>query len=246
MHKLVLIRHGESVWNKRKIFTGWTDVDLTAKGIADAKRAGRILKRDGYTFDIAYTSRLRRGIWTLWWVLDAMDLLWIPVRRAWQLNERCYGDLQGLSKVKMAKKVGKAQVFRWRREYTVKPPMLKLSDTRHPRNDIKYADVPRKSLPSGESLQDTVARVLPYWNKVVVPEIKKGKKVLIAAHGNSLRALVKYLDHIPADDVPHLEIPTGIPLVYELDNKLRPLRHYYLGTKSEVKKGKRTHKRMHK
>jgi 2,3-bisphosphoglycerate-dependent phosphoglycerate mutase len=236
MHKVVLLRHGESVWNKENRFTGWTDVDLSEKGIQEAKEAAKLLKEGGYTFDIAYTSVLKRGIRTLWIVLDEMDLMWIPVYRSWRLNERHYGALQGFYKSKMAAEVGEEQVLIWRRSYDISPPALKTTDPRYPGNEAKYAEINSDEIPLTECLKDTVARVLPYWHDVIGPTIKSGKKVLISAHGNSLRALVKYLDNMPDEEVVELNIPTGVPLIYELDEKLKPITHYYLGDQEEIQK----------
>jgi len=236
MIKLVLQRHGESTWNKENRFTGWTDVDLSKRGIAEAKKAGRILKEQGYSFDVAFTSVLKRAIRTLWIVLDEMDLMWIPVYRSWHLNERHYGALQGLNKAEMAAKFGEEQVLIWRRSYDVRPPSLEKTDPRYPGNDPRYKDVDEKDIPVTECLKDTVNRVLPYWHETIAPMIRSGKQVLISAHGNSLRALVKYLDHISDEDIVELNIPTGIPLVYELDGSLQPLKSYYLGDPEEVKK----------
>ena len=229
MYKIVLLRHGESIWNKENRFTGWTDVDLSEKGIEEAKEAARLLIEEGYTFDIAYTSVLKRGIRTLWIVLDKMDLMWIPVHRSWRLNERHYGDLQGFYKAKMAAEVGEEQVLIWRRSYDIPPPALKTSDPRYPGNDKRYNELKAEELPLAECLKDTVKRVLPYWHEIIVPSIKSGRSVLVSAHGNSLRALVKYLDNVSEEEIVKLNIPTGIPLVYELDEKLKPLKHYYLG-----------------
>lgn len=226
--KLVLLRHGESVWNKENRFTGWTDVDLSENGVEEAHEAANKLIEGDYTFDIAFTSVLKRAIRTLWIVLDEMDLMWIPVYRSWRLNERHYGALQGLNKSETAKKFGDEQVLEWRRSYDVRPPLLTKDDDRFPGKDAKYKDCSKNEIPSGESLQDTVNRFLPYWNETIAPTIKAGKKVIIAAHGNSLRALVKYLDNITDDAIVKLNIPTGIPLVYELDENLNPITHYYL------------------
>ena len=234
--KLVLLRHGESVWNKENKFTGWTDVDLSEKGIAEAKSAGRILKEEGYTFDLAYTSVLKRGIRTLWIVLDQMDLMWIPVYRSWRLNERHYGALQGLNKAEMAARFGEEQVLLWRRSYDVRPPSLEKMDAGYPGNDPRYRNLDEKDLPLTECLKDTVDRFLPYWNEVVSPTIKSGQRVIIAAHGNSLRALVKHLDDISEGEIVTLNIPTGMPLVYELDSDLNPLKSYYLGDPEAVRK----------
>ncbi|MFX1588225.1 MAG: 2,3-diphosphoglycerate-dependent phosphoglycerate mutase [Promethearchaeota archaeon] len=236
MHVLVLLRHGESTWNKENRFTGWTDVDLSDKGIEEAKKAGQLLKQEGFTFDIAYTSVLKRGIRTLWIVLDEMDLMWIPVYKHWRLNERHYGALQGYYKSEMAKKLGEEQVLIWRRSYDVPPPALKTSDPRYPGNDPIYKDLDPKDIPITECLKDTVERFLPYWHEIIAPVVKSGKKVIISAHGNSLRALVKYLDALSEEEVVNLDIPTGIPLVYELDDELKPINNYYLGDPEEVKK----------
>jgi 2,3-bisphosphoglycerate-dependent phosphoglycerate mutase len=235
MYKIVLLRHGESVWNKENRFTGWTDVDLSEKGVQEAHAAGQLLKKEGYTFDIAYTSVLKRAIRTLWITLDEMDLMWLPVIRNWRLNERHYGSLQGLNKAEMAQKFGEEQVLIWRRSYNIQPPALTPDDDRFPGRDRRYAGLTKQELPFTECLADTVARFVPYWEKTIAPDIIAGKKVLIAAHGNSLRALVKHLDNIPDDEIVALNIPTGIPLVYELDAKLRPLKHYYLGDEASVK-----------
>jgi len=234
--KLVLLRHGESIWNKENRFTGWTDVGLSEKGIKEAKAAGMILKKERYTFDIAFDSVLKRAIKTLWIVLEEMDLMWLPVKRSWRLNEKHYGALQGLNKAETAKKYGEEQVLKWRRAYDVRPPALEKSDKRHPCHDARYKGLPEKDLPSTECLKDTVARFLPYWHESIAPALKKGKKVIVSAHGNSLRALVKYLDKVSDEDIVKLNIPTGIPLVYELDENLKPLKHYYLGDPEEVKK----------
>ena len=235
MYKVVLLRHGESTWNKKGLFTGWTDVDLSEKGTEEAITSGKTLKAEGFTFDIAYTSVLKRAIRTLWIVLDEMDLMWIPVKRSWRLNERHYGALQGLSKAETAAKHGEDQVLIWRRSYDIRPPSLEKADDRYPGKDPKYHDLENTDIPLSECLQDTVARVLPYWHEEIVPIIKTGKKVLISAHGNSLRALVKYLDNVPNDEILKLNIPTGIPLVYELDELLKPIKHYYLGDPEIVK-----------
>ena len=235
MYKLVLIRHGESIWNKENRFTGWYDVDLSEKGLAEAKEGGLLLKKEGYTFDIAFTSVLKRAIRTLWNVMDQMDLMWIPVIRDWRLNERHYGSLQGLNKAETAAKYGDEQVKIWRRSYDVPPPVLEESDPRNPAKDPRYKDLKKSELPLTECLKDTVARVLPFWNDVAAPAIRSGKKVLIAAHGNSLRALVKYLDNISEQDILGMNIPTGIPLVYDLDKDLKPIKHYYLGDQEKIK-----------
>jgi 2,3-bisphosphoglycerate-dependent phosphoglycerate mutase len=236
MHKLVLLRHGESTWNKENRFTGWTDVDLTDKGREEAKAAGQLLKADGYEFDIVFTSVLTRAIRTANIALDAADQLWLPVERSWRLNERHYGALQGLNKAETAAKHGEDQVKIWRRAYAIAPPPLTPDDPRHPSRDRRYRDVPPSDLPLTESLKDTVARFLPYWNDAIAPQIRAGKRVVIAAHGNSLRALVKFLDHVSDEAIVELNIPTGIPLVYELDEGLKPLRHYYLGDQDAARK----------
>ncbi len=236
MKKVVLLRHGESTWNKENRFTGWTDVDLSDRGMGEAKKAGQLLKKEGFMFDVAYTSVLKRAIRTLWMTLDEMDLMWIPVYNSWRLNERHYGALQGLNKSEMASKYGEEQVLVWRRSYDTPPPALEKSDPRYPGNDSRYKDMDPKDVPVTECLKDTVARFLPYWHETIAPTIKSGKKVIIAAHGNSLRALVKYLDNVSDQEIVSLNIPTGIPLVYELDDSLKPIRHYYLGDPNEVKK----------
>jgi 2,3-bisphosphoglycerate-dependent phosphoglycerate mutase len=235
MYKVVFLRHGESIWNKENRFTGWTDVDLSEKGIEEAREAGRVLQREGYVFDIAYTSVLKRAIRTLWLVLDEMDLMWIPVIRDWRLNERHYGALQGLNKSETAAKFGEQQVKIWRRSYDIPPPALEKTDPRYPGFDPRYKDLSEAELPLTECLKDTVARVLPCWHNRIVPDIRAGKRVLVAAHGNSLRALVKYLDNISDQDIVELNIPTGMPLVYELDENLKPLNRYYLGDPEKVK-----------
>ncbi|MBI3193353.1 MAG: 2,3-diphosphoglycerate-dependent phosphoglycerate mutase [Ignavibacteriae bacterium] len=234
MHKLVLLRHGESDWNKENRFTGWTDVDLSEQGIQEAKRAGQLLKEQGFMFDIAYTSMLKRAIKTLLYVLDEMELLWLPVQHSWRLNERHYGALQGLNKSETAQKFGEEQVHIWRRSYDIQPPSLEKTDPRFPGHDIRYNNLTEKELPTTECLKDTVERFLPYWHEVIAPAIRSGKRVIIAAHGNSLRALVKYLDNIPDDEIIGLNIPTGIPLVYELDEHLKPLRSHYLGNEETL------------
>lgn len=236
MYKLVLLRHGESTWNKENRFTGWTDVDLTDTGREEAKAAGRLLKEGGFVFDVAYTSVLVRAIRTLFIALDELGLLWIPVLKRWQLNERHYGALQGLNKAETAAKHGDAQTLIWRRSYDTPPPALTADDERHPSRDPRYADLDPKDLPSTECLKDTVERFLPLWHSEIAPAIRGGKRVLIAAHGNSIRALVKYLDHISDADIVELNIPTGIPLVYELDAELKPIRNYYLGDPEAAKK----------
>ena len=235
MIKLVLVRHGESTWNKENRFTGWTDVDLSDKGRQEALDGGRVLKAEGYTFDVAYTSVLKRAIRTLWTVLDEMDLMWIPVYRSWRLNERHYGALQGLNKAETAAKFGEDQVKIWRRSYDIQPPALTADDERFPGHDPRYRELTPAELPLTECLKDTVARFLPLWHETIAPAIRSGRKVLIAAHGNSLRALVKYLDDIPEKDIVELNIPTGMPLVYELDDDLKPLNRYYLGDPEKVK-----------
>ncbi len=229
MHKLVLIRHGESTWNQTNRFTGWTDVDLTETGVEQAKNAGRLLKAEGYDFDVAYTSVLKRATRTLWHCLDEMDRTWLPVVNAWRLNERHYGALQGLNKAETAKQYGDDQVLVWRRSYDTPPPALEPTDPRSERGDVRYAKLKPEQIPLTECLKDTVARVMPFWNESLAPAIKAGKRVVVAAHGNSIRALVKYLDNIADDDIVGLNIPNGIPLVYELDADLKPTRHYYLG-----------------
>lgn len=234
MHKLVLIRHGESEWNQANLFTGWTDVDLSQKGVQEAQQAGKWLKEEQFEFDIAYTSYLKRAIKTLDYVLEEMDLLWIPVHKTWQLNERHYGALQGLSKETTAQKYGEEQVMLWRRSYDVLPPALTADDDRYPRHDVKYKDLPDESVPTAESLKETVVRVEDYWEKEIAPQIKEGKKVIIAAHGNSLRALIKFLENLTADEVIDLNVPTGTPLVYTLDEHLHPIEKYYLGSEQHV------------
>lgn len=236
MYKVVLLRHGQSAWNLENRFTGWTDVDITPQGAEEAHTSARLLKEGGYAFDVAYTSVLKRAIRTLWIVMDDMDLMWIPVIRHWRLNERHYGALQGLNKAETAQKFGEEQVMIWRRSYATPPPALTPDDPRHPGRDPRYAGLAPDELPLTESLKDTVARFVPYWENTIAPDVKTGRKVLIAAHGNSLRALVKYLDGVSEREIVGLNIPTGIPLVYELDAGLRPLRHYYLGDPEEVRK----------
>ena len=236
MKKLVLLRHGESTWNRENRFTGWTDVDLTEQGRSEAAEAGRTLKREGYLFDLAHTSVLKRAIRTLWIALDEMDLMWIPEYRSWRLNERHYGALQGLDKAETAERHGMEQVKLWRRSYDVPPPPLTADDDRNPGRDPRYRDIPASELPLTESLKDTVSRFLPYWKEAIAPDIVEGKRVLVAAHGNSLRALVKYLDGLSDEEVVELNIPTGIPLVYELEDDLRPIRRYYLGDPDKLAK----------
>jgi 2,3-bisphosphoglycerate-dependent phosphoglycerate mutase len=232
MHQLVLLRHGESTWNKENRFTGWTDVDLSDAGREEALKAGRLLKDDGYVFDVAYTSVLKRAIRTLWITLDALDLMWIPVAKNWRLNERHYGALQGLNKAETAAKHGDEQIKIWRRSYDIPPPPIEPDDWRHPSRDPRYGGLDPDQLPRGESLKDTVARFLPYWHETIAPSIAAGSRVVIAAHGNSLRALVKYLDRVSESEIVELNIPTAIPLVYELDDALEPIRHYYLGDRA--------------
>jgi 2,3-bisphosphoglycerate-dependent phosphoglycerate mutase len=234
MKQIVLLRHGESAWNKENRFTGWTDVDLTPQGIAEAKEAGRILREKGFVFDIAYTSVLKRAIRTLWLALDELDLMWIPVIRSWRLNERHYGALQGLNKAETAAKFGDEQVLIWRRSYDIPPPPLDVNDERYPGRDPRYRKLSSEELPLTECLKDTVERFLPYWRDVIAGSVIAGERVIIAAHGNSLRALVKYLDHIGDSDIVGLNIPTGIPLVYELTDDLKPIRNYYLGDADKV------------
>jgi 2,3-bisphosphoglycerate-dependent phosphoglycerate mutase len=232
--KLVLVRHGESTWNAENRFTGWTDVDLSEKGKAEAQKGAKILKQDGYAFDVAYTSTLKRAIRTLWYVLDELDLMWIPIHNTWRLNERHYGALQGLNKAETAAKFGDAQVKIWRRSYDTPPPPLTPDDERFPAKDPRYQGVPKEDLPLTECLKDTVTRVLPYWESTILPDIKAGKKVIIAAHGNSLRALVKHLDNMTEAEIMELNIPTGVPLVYEFDDNMKPVKHYYLGDPAEI------------
>ncbi len=236
MKKLVLLRHGESLWNKDNRFTGWTDVGLSEKGLSEAYEAGVLLREEGYTFDIAYTSVLKRAIHTLWPVLTELDLAWIPVRRSWRLNEKHYGVLQGLNKAETAEKEGAEQVLLWRRDYNTRPPALEKADPRYPGNDPKYAGLKPDEIPATECLRDTVSRFLPYWEESIAPAVLSSKKVLICAHGNSLRALVKHLDNISDEEITGLNIPTGIPLVYELDDTLKPIRHYYLGDPEAARK----------
>jgi len=236
MYKVVLLRHGESTWNQENRFTGWTDVDLSEKGLAEAKKAGEVLHNEGYRFDIAYTSVLKRAIRTLWFTLDGLDLMWIPVIRHWRLNERHYGALQGLNKAETAQKFGEDQVKVWRRSYDTPPPALEKNDDRFPGKDPRYADLTENELPLTECLKDTVDRFVPYWLGTIAPMVKSGKKVLITAHGNSLRALVKYLDNIPDNEIVELNIPTGIPLLYELYANLIHIKHYYLGDQEEIAK----------
>jgi 2,3-bisphosphoglycerate-dependent phosphoglycerate mutase len=236
MFKLVLLRHGESIWNKENRFTGWTDVDLSEKGILEAKNAGKTLREKGFIFDVAYTSVLKRAIRTLWIVQDELDLMWIPVHFSWRLNERHYGALQGLNKAEMASRYGEKQVLIWRRSYDIQPPALTRDDLRYSGNDPRYKDLKESEIPLTECLEDTVKRFLPYWHEVLAPEVKSGRRVLISAHGNSLRALVKYLDNVSNDEIVGINIPTGIPLIYELDDTLNPIGHYYLGNTEDIKK----------
>ena len=234
MYKVVLLRHGESIWNKENLFTGWTDVDLSEKGREEAKQAGQMLKEEGYRFDLAYTSVLKRAIRTLWITLDEMDQMWIPVVRDWRLNERHYGALQGLNKAETAAKYGEDQVKIWRRSYDVRPPALEEADPRFPGKDPRYHSLTKEQLPLSECLKDTVDRFLPCWHDLIAPSIRSGKQVLIAAHGNSLRALVKYLEDVPEKEIVDLNIPTGVPLVEELDENLKSVRHYYLGDPAQI------------
>ena len=236
MHPVVLLRHGESLWNKSNRFTGWTDVGLTEYGVEQARQAGRILLAEGYTFDTAYTSVLKRAIKTLWLALEEMDRMWIPVHRSWRLNERHYGALQGLNKAETAAEYGESQVKIWRRSYDTSPPALDKADERYPGNDPRYQGLAESELPVTECLKDTVDRFLPYWHETIEPEIRSGRKVFLVAHGNSLRALVKYLDQVSDEEIVELNIPTGVPLVYELDDDLKPIRHRYLGDQAEIEK----------
>jgi len=236
MHKIVLVRHGESIWNAENKFTGWTDIDLSETGKEEAHVAAKLLKEDHFNFSIAYTSVLKRAIRTLWTILDDMDLMWIPTHRSWRLNERYYGALQGLNKKEVAEKHGAEQVQIWRRSYDVPPPPVTKDDPRYPGHDARYKGLTSNELPVTECLKDTVERFLPYWHDVIAPAIKKGEQVLIAAHGNSLRALVKYLDNVSEEEITGLNIPTGLPLVYELDDNLKPIKHYYLGDPEAAKK----------
>src|ERR1017187_310912 len=240
MINLVLLRHGESIWNKDNLFTGWADVDLSVQGKTEAARAGELLKAEGFSFDVAFSSVLKRAIRTLWITLDVLDLMWIPVEHSWRLNERHYGALQGLNKAETPAKYGEEQVLIWRRSYDVPPPALAESDPHYPGRDPRYRGLSTSELPVSECLKDTVTRFLPYWYQTIVPAIRSGKKTIIVAHGNSLRALVKYLDDISDQDILALNIPTGIPLVYELDDQLKPLRHYYLGDSEAIAKAMTT------
>jgi 2,3-bisphosphoglycerate-dependent phosphoglycerate mutase len=234
MYKVVLIRHGESVWNKENLFTGWTDVELSEKGREEAAQAGRVLKDEGFTFDLAFTSVLKRAIRTLWIAMDEMDLLWVPVERDWRLNERHYGALQGLNKAETTTKYGADQVKIWRRSYDIRPPALEETDVRYPGKDPRYTNLSKQQLPLTECLKDTVDRFLPCWHEAIAPSIRAGKRVIIAAHGNSLRALVKYLEDIPDDEIVGVNIPTGVPMVQELDGNLKSVRHYYLGDAAQI------------
>lgn len=234
--KLVLVRHGESTWNNENRFTGWTDVDLSERGLAEAKHAGELLKAEGLSFDLAFTSVLKRAIRTLWIVLDEMDLMWIPSHNSWRLNERHYGALQGLNKAETAAKYGEDQVLLWRRGYSIRPPALTMDDPRYPGSDPRYKDLDSRDIPLTECLEDTVGRFLPYWHETIAPAIRQGRRVIIAAHGNSLRALVKYLDNVSDDEIVGLNIPTGVPLVYELDVDLKPIKSHYLGDPEEIRK----------
>ena len=236
MYKIVLLRHGESQWNRENRFTGWKDVPLSEKGVAEAAAAGELLKKEGFGFDLAFTSVQKRAIKTLWLALEEMDELWIPVIKSWRLNERHYGALQGLDKSETAAKYGDAQVKIWRRSYDVRPPLLDKSDERHPSRDPRYANLSPEELPDGECLADTIKRVIPFWEGTIVPEVKSGKRIIIAAHGNSLRALVKHLDNMSESEIMELNIPTGIPLVYELDENMKPTSHYYLGDPEAIAK----------
>ena len=240
MRKLVLLRHGQSVWNLENRFTGWKDIDLSDQGMVEAHNAGKLLKAEGYQFDVAYTSLLKRAIRTLWIVLDEMDLMWIPVHRSWRLNERHYGALQGLHKQATVEKYGYEQVQKWRRSYDIRPPALDKTDHRHPRFEFRYLNLNDGEIPPAECLKDTLNRVLSHWHKVIEPALRKGKKILITAHGNSLRGLVKYLDHLSDDEITGFNIPTGFPLVYEMDEDLNTIKHYYLGDEKEIRKATET------
>lgn len=239
MKKLILLRHGESTWNKENRFTGWTDVDLSPKGLEEARNAGRLLREDGFVFDVAYTSVLKRAIRTLWIALDELNQMWLPINLSWRLNERHYGALQGLNKTETALKYGEEQVQTWRRSYNVRPPALNPGDDRYPGFDPRYRDLAKQDIPLTECLKDTVARFLPYWDETIAPQVQSGQRVLITAHGNSLRALVKYLDNLSDQDVLELNIPTGVPLVYELDDNLKPIRNYYLGDQAKIEQATR-------
>jgi len=236
LYQVILLRHGESLWNRENRFTGWTDVDLSPQGIEEAHRSARLLQEGEFSFDITYTSVLRRAIRTLWIVLDDMDLMYLPVYHSWRLNERHYGALQGLNKQKTTEKYGTEQVMAWRRGYAIRPPALAETDPRHPVFDPRYSGLKREEMPATESLQDTLTRVLPYWKEIIIPMVLDRKRILIAAHGNSIRALIKYLDDVPKDEITGINIPTGFPLVYELDDSLNPVRHYYLGDTEEIRR----------
>ncbi|SDY19699.1 2,3-diphosphoglycerate-dependent phosphoglycerate mutase [Nitrosomonas sp. Nm58] len=234
MKKLVLLRHGESIWNKENRFTGWTDVDLTPKGLEEASSAGRLLRENGFIFDIAYTSVLKRAIRTLWITLDQMDQMWVPINLTWRLNERHYGALQGLNKAETATRYGDKQVLLWRRSYDIQPPALTTDDERYPGLDLRYSNVSKQDIPLTESLKDTITRFLPFWNQTIAPQVQAGQRAIIVAHGNSLRALIKYLDDVSDQDILNYNIPTGIPLIYELDDNLKSMRSYYLGNSAEI------------
>ncbi len=235
MYKVVFLRHGESEWNKENRFTGWTDVDLSQRGVEEAHFAASLLKKEGFIFDVAFTSVLKRSIKTLWIVLEDLDQMWIPEFKSWRLNERHYGALQGLNKVEMVKQYGEEQVLIWRRSYDVPPPQLDPDDSRNPAFDPKYKDLKKDEIPLSESLKDTLKRAIPYWENTILPTVKEGKRVIVSAHGNSLRAFVKYIDDVPDKDIPNLNIPTGIPFVYEFDDTFKPIRHYYLADEETVK-----------
>ena len=234
MFKLVLLRHGESIWNKENLFTGWTDVDLSATGIKQVKEAGKILKKEGFIFDISFTSMLKRSIRSLWILLDILDLMWIPDKKSWRLNERFYGALQGLNKIKTTEKYGELQVLKWRRSYDSHPPKVDIADSRYPGNDPRYSFLNQRDIPFSESLKDTINRILPYWYETIAPNIKSGKKILLVGHGNSIRALVKHFDNITSSEIEKINIPLGIPPVYELNENLKPLKKYYLGKDKKV------------
>jgi 2,3-bisphosphoglycerate-dependent phosphoglycerate mutase len=236
VHKLVLVRHGESSWNRENRFTGWTDIDLSEKGIQEAREAGQILRSNGFVFDVAFTSVLKRSIRSLWIMLDELDLMWIPVHNSWRMNERHYGALQGLNKAECAAKYGEEQVLLWRRSYDLRPPPLPEGDERYPGSDPRYKELSADEIPIGESLKDNLARFLPYWHELIAPAIKSGARVLISGHGNTLRALVKYLDDVSQADIVDLNIPTGVPLIYELGEDLSPTKHYYLGDEQKIRK----------
>ena len=240
MMRLVLLRHGESLWNKENRFTGWEDVDLSERGIREAEQAGKVLKKEGYVFDAAFASLLKRAVRTLWIVQDEMNLMWIPVNLSWRLNERCYGALQGLNKTETAAKYGEAQVLEWRRSYGIRPPALDKSDKRYPGHDPRYEGLDSGEIPLTECLKDTVERFLPYWHAVIAPQIRSGKRVIISAHGNSIRAFIKYMDKVSETDIVGLNIPTGIPLVYEMDERLKPVKRFYLGDPDEIERATET------